>query len=51
MIFFAGSVFGLLVVVYWSTTGFMERQTDATVAAEIRGLEEQYRTDGIGRLI
>lgn len=51
MIFFAGSVFGLLAVVYWSTTGFMERQTDATVAAEIRGLEEQFRTDGIGRLI
>lgn len=51
MIFFAASVFGLLVYVYWSTTAFMERQTDATVAAEIRGLEEQYRTDGIGRLI
>jgi signal transduction histidine kinase len=51
MIFFAASVFGLLVVVYWSTTGFMERQTDATVGAEIRGLEEQYNTDGVGRLI
>jgi len=51
MIFFAASVFGLLVVVYWSTTGFMARQTDATVAAEIRGLDEQFRTDGVGRLI
>ena len=51
MIFFAVSVLGLLVYVYWSTTGFMARQTDATVTAEIKGLEEQFRTDGVGRLI
>ena len=51
MIFFAGSVFALLVFVYWSTTGFMERQSDATVMAEIQGLQEQFGTGGIGRLI
>ncbi len=51
MIVFAASVFALLVYVYWSTSGFMERQTDATVEAEITGLSEQYRTDGVGRLI
>ena len=53
MIFFAGSVFALLVFVYWSTTGFMERQSDATVMAEIQGLQEQFtpNNQGINRLI
>ncbi len=50
MIFFAGSVFALLVFVYWSTTGVMERQTDATIEVEIRGLQEQFTSGGVGRL-
>ncbi len=51
MVLFAVSGFALIGIVYWSTTSFMSRQTDATVAAEIQGLVEQYQTGGIQRLI
>ncbi len=36
-------VFGFL---YWSTAGFMSRQTDEAILAEIRGLSEQYAQFG-----
>jgi signal transduction histidine kinase len=29
---------------YWSTIGYMQRQTDATIEAEVIGLAEQYRS-------
>ncbi len=32
---------------YWATAGYMARQTDETIAAEIAGLAEQYRQRGI----
>jgi signal transduction histidine kinase len=51
MILFAGSVLVLLGFIYWSTVGFMARQTDATIEAEITGLAEQYRVGGLGKLI
>lgn len=51
MIFFAVSVFALLVFIYWSTSDFMAEQTDETIRAEIRGLSEQYRSGGVNRLI
>ncbi len=51
MVLFALSGLALIAIVYWSTASFMARQTDATVAAEIRGLEEQFRTGGIQRVI
>ncbi|HMA14920.1 MAG: sensor histidine kinase [Bacteroidota bacterium] len=37
--------------VYWQTAGLLERQTDETVQAEIRGLAEQYRDEGPVRLM
>ena len=51
MILFAGSVLLLLGFIYWSTVGFMARQTDATIEAEITGLAEQYREGGLGNLV
>jgi signal transduction histidine kinase len=51
MVLFAGSVLLLLGFIYWATVGFMARQTDATIEAEITGLAEQYREGGLGSLI
>ena len=51
MTLFAGSVLLLLGFLYWATVGFMARQTDATIEAEITGLAEQYREGGVGSLI
>ena len=47
---FAASVFVLLVFLYWATAGYMARQADATIEAEIEGLAEQYRRAGLERL-
>src|SRR3546814_7357085 len=41
----------LLGFIYGSTAGLLERQTDETVQAEIRGLAEQYRDEGLVRLM
>lgn len=41
----------LMGFVYWSTAQLIERQTDETVEAEIRGLAEQYRDEGLPRLM
>ncbi|MGF1631735.1 MAG: sensor histidine kinase [Kiloniellaceae bacterium] len=41
----------LLGFIYWSTAGLIERQSDETVQAEIRGLAEQYRAEGLVRLM
>ena len=38
---FAASVLGVLLFVYWTTASFIERQTEATLDAEITGLAEQ----------
>ena len=38
-------------VVYWSTASLIEGQTDETIQAEIRGLAEQYRNEGLPRLM
>ena len=51
MVLFAGSVLLLLGFLYWSTVGFMARQTDATIETEITGLAERYREGGLGSLI
>ncbi len=48
---FGASVAVLLGFLYWSTAGFMARQTDAAIEAEIRGLEEQYGEHGTLGLI
>lgn len=35
---------------YWSTIGFLNRQTDSTIEVEITGLREQYRLLGLNGL-
>jgi signal transduction histidine kinase len=51
MMLFAGSVLLLLGFLYWATVGYMARQTDATIEAEITGLAEQYREGGLSNLV
>jgi signal transduction histidine kinase len=48
---FAVSVFGVLFFVYWSSADFVERQTQATLDAEIAGLAEQYAQRGLSGLV
>jgi signal transduction histidine kinase len=45
-------VFGLALLgyLYFATAGVMQRQTAQTIQAEIEGLSEQYRSEGLGRL-
>lgn len=50
MALFGGSVLLLLTFIYWSTAGYMAEQADATIEAEIAGLAERYRTDGLAGL-
>jgi len=47
MALFMVSVLVLLVFIYWSTAASIERQTDETIEAEIRGLAERYDSDGL----
>ncbi len=47
---FGTSALALLGYLYVATAGFMERQTTETIQAEIAGLAEQYRTQGLPRL-
>src|SRR5438045_895646 len=48
---FAASVLGVLLFVYLTSAGFVERQTEATLDAEISGLAEQYAQRGLSGLI
>lgn len=48
---FAASVLGLLLFVYWTSADFIERQTEATLDAEITGLAEQYAQRGLSGLV
>ncbi len=48
---FATSVLALLAFIYWSTADFVERQTEATLDAEIAGLAEQYDQRGLSGLV
>ena len=48
---FAASVLALLAFVYLSTADFVEKQTEATINAEIRGLATQYEQNGLHGLI
>ena len=43
----AGSALLLLLFVYWSTAGYLLRQADETIEAEIAGLAERYQTGGL----
>jgi signal transduction histidine kinase len=48
---FAASVLALLAFFYFSTANFIERQTEATIDAEITGLREQYEDRGLPGLL
>jgi signal transduction histidine kinase len=48
---FATSAIALLGYVYWNTAGFLTRQTDEAVQAEITGLAEQYAQGGLPQLV
>jgi len=47
---FIASVVTLFGLFFWSTAGFLARQTDATIQAEIEGLDERYRLAGLAGL-
>ncbi|RMF18580.1 MAG: sensor histidine kinase [Gammaproteobacteria bacterium] len=51
IVLFGASVMLLMGYLYWATIGFMSDQIDETVQAEIKGLAEQYRRQGVGGLI
>lgn len=51
MLLFSASVVLLLGFIYWSTAGYMARQTDATIEAEITGLAERYRLTSLDGLV
>src|SRR5271157_5098787 len=48
---FAASMLGVLLFVYWTSADFVERQTEATLDAEINGLAEQYDQRGLSGLV
>jgi signal transduction histidine kinase len=50
LVLFAGSVLMLLGFIYWTTAGYMARQSDQTIQAEIEGLSERYRREGLEAL-
>ncbi len=47
LIVFAVSVAAILTYVFWGTAGLLERQTDATIRAEVQALADQYRIFGL----
>ena len=47
MALFGVSVLLLLGFIYWSTAGYMVRQAEATIEAEITGLAERYDLSGL----
>ena len=47
---FGVSVVALFGFFYWSTAGYMSRQVETTVEAEIRVLDERYRNQGLAGL-
>ncbi len=51
MLLFSASAMLLLGFIYWSTAGYMARQTDATIEAEISGLAERYRLTSLDGLV
>ncbi len=48
---FGASALLLLGFIYWSTAGYMTRQTEAAIDAEIGTFAERYRTTGIPGLV
>ena len=50
VVLFGSSALLLMAFIYWSTAGFMLRQADETIEAEIAGLAERYQIAGISGL-
>jgi len=48
---FSASVVLIFAFIYWSTVGYLERQTSATIEADIQGLAEQFGRRGLRGLI
>lgn len=44
---FSASVVVLAAFIYWSTVAYMTNQTEETIRADIEGLAERYKTDGL----
>ena len=51
MALFGASVVVLLLFIYWSTARYMSEQTDETIQAEVAGLNERYRLEGLPGLV
>jgi signal transduction histidine kinase len=51
LLVFIVSVAALLAYIYYNTVGLLERQTEATITAEVLGLAEQYRERGLPGLV
>src|SRR5690606_13708166 len=51
MALFSLSVLALFTFIYWSTIGYLERQTNAVIEAEIVGLLEQAERRGLVGLV
>jgi signal transduction histidine kinase len=47
VLLFGSSALVLMAFIYWSTAGYMLRQADETIEAEITGLAERYRISGM----
>jgi signal transduction histidine kinase len=51
LLVFAVSAGAMLAYVFWNTVGLMERQTQETIQAEVRGLADQYATRGLNGVV
>ena len=51
LVFFALSIMAVLGYVYYFTVGLLERQNEETITAEVNGLADQYRVQGLDGLI
>jgi signal transduction histidine kinase len=50
-VMFAVSVSGLFYFVFWTTSGFAQRQLEAAIQAEVNGFQESYERAGTGGLV
>jgi signal transduction histidine kinase len=50
MSFFIGSVFIILVLIYWSTVSYLTRQTDIVIDSEVTSLVNRYQIGGLTEL-
>ena len=48
---FAVSVAGLFYLVFWTTSGFTERQVDAAIRADVTGFQDSYQRSGMAGLV